>query len=65
MAYPISVLVSVLSGYIFVKFGRRKTILVGFIVGISGAFAVPFVKAQIYPNVFVPICCIMVGTALT
>ena len=58
-------LISILSGYLFVKFGRKKAILTGFIVGITGAFVVPFMKAQIYPNIFIPIICVMMATALT
>ena len=65
LSYPFNMVSSILSGYLFVKFGRRKVILSGFLLGITSAILVPYVKAQIYPNIFILVIGIMLSTALT
>ena len=65
LSYPFNLLASLLSGYLFVRFGRRRVILAGFLAGITGTMLVPFVKRQIYPSIFSLACCIMVATAVT
>ena len=65
LSYPFNLISSILSGYLFVRFGRRKVILAGFIFGITGTILIPFVSRQIYPSVFSLACCIMIATALT
>mmetsp|Transcript_37106 Transcript_37106/g.48771 ORF Transcript_37106/g.48771 Transcript_37106/m.48771 type:complete len:111 (+) Transcript_37106:442-774(+) len=65
LGYPFNVLSSIVSGYLFVKFGRRKIILAGFILGITATFLVPFIGLTLYPNLLMLIACINVGTAWT
>ena len=42
-------LFSILSGYLFVRFGRRKVILISFAIGITALLSIPFVGKEIYP----------------
>ena len=63
--YPFNLLSSIISGYLFVKFGRRKVIIAGFLIGITAALLVPFFGMQIYPNLLLMIAAINIGTAWT
>ena len=64
-AYPFNLVSSIFSGYLFVKFGRRKIIIAGFLIGITACLLVPFVGTKIYPNVFLLAAAVMMGTAFT
>ena len=62
-SYPFNVLSSMLTGFLFVKFGRKNLILSGFVLTITGALLVPFA-----PNVQVMYLCIVlchIGSAWT
>ena len=56
---------SILSGYLFVRFGRRKVILSGFIAGVTGILIIPYVERQIYPWIFIICCVLMIATSMT
>ena len=49
LSYPFNMLFSILSGYLFVRFGRRKVIMVSFAIGITALLLIPFVGKEIYP----------------
>jgi len=65
LGYPFNLLSSIVSGYLFVKFGRRKIIILGFFIGITAAFLVPFFGMQMYPNLLMMIAAVNIGTAWT
>ena len=65
LGYPFNVLSSICSGYLFVRFGRRKIILAGFIIAITAGFLVPFFGLTLYPNLMLLIAAVNVGTAWT
>lgn len=54
-----------MASWIFVKFGRRVPIFLGFFVGLIGAVIVPFIASEIYPGVFLCLVLIQIGTTLT
>ena len=64
-AYPFNLISSVLSGIMFVRFGRRKVILAGFLIAITALFLVPYIGMDIYPNLFLLISLLNIGTAWT
>ena len=62
-SYPFNVISSMLTGYLFVKFGRKNLILAGFALSITGALAVAF-----SPNIqvlYLFIVLIHIGSAWT
>ena len=63
--YPFNLLSSMLTGYLFVKCGRRKLILAGFILSITGALLTPFVGKSIFPGMYCCILLIHIGSAWT
>jgi len=65
LGYPFNVLSSIVSGYLFVRFGRRKIIIAGFLIAVTAAFLVPFIGLQIFPHLFLLTAAINIGTAWT
>ena len=65
VCYPFNLVSSLFSGYLFVRFGRRNIILTGFLLGISSCMFVPFMSYSIYPNLFLVIVMVNIGTAWT
>ena len=65
LGYPFNFLSSIVSGYLFVKFGRRKVILAGFLIAITAALLIPLLGMTIYPNLVLLIAAINLGTAWT
>ena len=65
IGYPFNLLSSLISGYLFLKFGRRKVIFAGFMIGITAALAVPYCGTNIYPSMMILIALVNIGTAWT
>lgn len=65
LGYPFNVVSSLACGYLFVRFGRRRVILAGFLIAITSGLLFPFVGNTLYPNIFVLVALINVGTAWT
>jgi MFS family permease len=65
LSWPFCLLTTLTSSYIFIKFGRRKPIFFGFLIGILGCLLVPFIAKEIYPGVYVCLILIQIGTTIT
>ena len=63
--YPFNLMSSMLTGYLFVKFGRRKVILAGFLMSITGGLLTPFCGKSIFPGMYLAILLIHIGSAWT
>ena len=62
---PLNILSSTLSGYIFNRYGRKKPILAGFLISITGCLLVPYAGQTVYPNIYLLVCMIHIGSAWT
>ena len=65
LGYPFNIISSLAAGYLFIRFGRRRVILAGFMIAITAGFMFPFVGNVLYPNIFILIALVNVGTAWT
>jgi len=65
LGYPFNLVSSLASGYLFMRFGRRKVIFTGFMIAVTAGFLVPFVGMKQYPNLLILIAFINIGTAWT
>jgi MFS family permease len=64
-SFPFCIITSFGSGWIFGKFGRRKPIFTGYLIGVLGASIVPFVAKTIIPGVYFCLVLIQVGATIT
>ena len=66
IGYPFNLVSSILSGYLFARYGRRIVITFGFIVAVTAILLIPFiVKESIYPNMCFITAALNIGTAFT
>ena len=65
VSYPFNLITCVGTGYLFARFGRRKLIIMGFLVAITCLIMVPFFGTTLYPSLLLMAIGINMGTAFT
>jgi len=66
LGYLFGLVSSLANGPLMLKYGRKKVILAGFILGITALFLVPFIGTSIiYPNVMIMVVLMNIGSAWT
>ena len=65
IGYPFNLISSILSGYLFARYGRRIVITFGFIVAVTAILLIPFIVNKIYPSMCFITAAINTGTAFT
>lgn len=63
--YPFNLMSSMLTGYLFVRFGRQKVILAGFLMSVTGGLLTPFAGQSVFPGMYLCILLIHIGSAWT
>ena len=61
--YPLNLISSMLTGYLFVKFGRTKVIYSGYIMGIVGLLLTAYAGVKVFPHMYLCIILVHIGSA--
>ena len=66
IGYLFGLAANLANGPLMLRYGRRKVILTGFLLGITAIFLVPFIgRTIIYPNVMIMVVIMNIGSAWT
>jgi MFS family permease len=65
LSWPFYLVTTLTAGWVFVRFGRRRPIILAYFFGVTGIIILPFIAQTIFPGVYMCLILIQIGAAVT